>query len=83
MPKRSGGVCAFVKSSIGFKTIEELDNSLFNVFGRIFVHLNSHVVSRVKLFPSVTTLHSEYLISSLDTVFEKNPKHLSTFSRHT
>ena len=29
MPKRGGGVCAFVKSSIGFRTIEELDNPLF------------------------------------------------------
>ena len=29
MPKRRGGVCAFVKSSIGFRTIEELDNPLF------------------------------------------------------
>jgi hypothetical protein len=29
MHKRGGGVCAFIKSSIGFEIIEELDNPLF------------------------------------------------------
>ena len=80
MPKRGGGVCAFVKSSIGFRTIEELDNPLFEC---LWLYLRpprlprgfSCIIICIIYHPPLDNEAglAEYLISSLDTVLDKNP----------
>ena len=80
MPKRGGGVCAFVKSSIGFRTIEELDNPLFEC---LWLYLRpprlprgfSCIIICIIYHPPLDNEAglAEYLISSLDTVLDKMP----------
>ena len=80
MPKRGGGVCAFVKSSISFRTIEELDNPLFEC---LWLYLRpprlprgfSCIIICIIYHPPLDKEAglAEYLISSLDTVLDKNP----------
>ena len=81
MPKRGGGACAFVNSSIGFRTIEELlDNPLFEC---LWLYLRpprlprgfSCIIICIIYHPPLDNEAglAEYLISSLDTVLDKSP----------
>ena len=80
MPKRGGGVCAFAKSFIGFRTIEELDNPLFECLWlylrppRLPRGFSSIIICIIYHLPLDNEAGlAEYLISSLDTVLDKNP----------
>ena len=42
--RRGGGVCAYIKSSIGFSTIDELDNSPFESLWLYLLRTDFHVV---------------------------------------
>ena len=80
MYKRGGGVCAFIKSSIGFTIIEELDNPLFEC---LWLYLRpprlprgfSCIIICIIYHPPLDDEAglAEYLISSMDSVLDKNP----------
>jgi hypothetical protein len=80
MHKRGCGVCAFIKSSIGFTIIEELDNPLFEClwlylrpprFPRGFSCIIICIIYHPPLDDEAGL--AEYLISSMDSVLDKNP----------
>ena len=79
-PKRGGDVEAFVKSSIGFRTIEELDNPLFEC---LWLYIRpprlprgfSCIIICIIYHPPLNDEAglAEHLISSLDSILDKNP----------
>ena len=78
--KRGGGVCAFIKSSIGFTIIEELDNPLFECLWLYLRPLRlprgfSCIIICIIYHPPLDDEAglAKYLISSLDSVLDKNP----------
>ena len=80
MHERGGGVCAFIKSSIGFTIIEELDNPLFEC---LWLYLRpprlprgfSCIIICIIYHPPLDDEAglAKCLISSLDSVLDKNP----------
>ena len=80
MHERGGGVCAFIKSSIGFTIIEEFDNPLFEC---LWLYLRPPRLPRCFSCIIICIIYhpplddeaglAEYLISSLDSVLDKNP----------
>ena len=80
LDKRGGGVCAYIKSSIGFTTIDELNASSFET---LWIYLRPNRLPRGFSCLIIGIIYhppqdddasfTEHLISSLDTALNKYP----------